>query len=195
MTTDSGDDSRSMRERMLAGDLYRGADDELVAEMQQAMRLTKQFNDSDPGDPVRRRELLVELLGEVGDDVDIRPPLHCDYGSRIRVGARTFINFGLMALDVATITIGEDVMMGPNVQLLTPTHPLDPETRREKWEAALPITIGDNAWIGGMAVICPGVTIGEDAVVGAGAVVTKDVPPAMIAVGNPARVIRSVNDG
>jgi maltose O-acetyltransferase len=188
------DDNRSMRERMLAGDLYRGADDELVAEMEHAMRLTKRYNDSDPGDTDARRSILTELLGEVGEEVDIRPPLHCDYGSHIRVGARTFINFGLMALDVATITIGEDVLMGPNVQLLTPTHPLDPDTRRDKWEAALPITIGDNVWIGGMAVICPGVTIGDDAVVGAGAVVTKDVAPGMVVVGNPARVVRSVHD-
>ena len=116
------DDNRSMRERMLAGDLYRGADDELVAEMEQAMRLTKRYNDSEPGDTDGRRSILKELLGEVGEDVDIRPPLHCDYGSHISVGARTFINFGLMALDVATITIGEDVLMGPNVQLLTPTR-------------------------------------------------------------------------
>ncbi len=188
------DDNRSMRERMLAGDLYRGADDELAAEMEQAMRLTKRYNDSDPGHTDARRSILKELLGDVGEEVDFRPPLHCDYGSHIRVGARTFINFGLMALDVATITIGEDVLMGPNVQLLTPTHPLDPETRRDKWEAALPITIGDNVWIGGVAVICPGVTIGADAVVGAGAVVTKDVAPGMVVVGNPARVVRSVRD-
>ena len=188
------DDNRSMRERMLAGDLYRGADDELVAEMEQAMRLTKRYNDSDPGDTDARRAVLNELLGEVGEEVDIRPPLHCDYGSHIRVGARTFINFGLMALDVATITIGEDVLMGPSVQLLTPTHPLDPDARRDKWEAALPITIGNNVWIGGMAVICPGVTIGDDAVVGAGAVVTKDVASGMVVVGNPARVVRSVRD-
>jgi maltose O-acetyltransferase len=183
-----------MRERMLAGDLYRGADEELVAEMEQAMRLTKRYNDSDPGDRDERRAILVELLGEVGEDVDIRPPLHCDYGSHIRVGARTFVNFGLMALDVAPVTIGEDVLMGPNVQLLTPTHPLDPDTRRDKWEAALPIVIGDNVWIGGMAVVCPGVTIGKDAVIGAGAVVTKDVPAGAVAVGNPARVVRSVYD-
>ena len=183
-----------MRERMLAGDLYRGADDELVAEMEQAMRLTKRYNDSDPGDRDVRAAILEELLGYVGEDVDIRPPFHCDYGSHIRIGARTFVNFGLTALDVAPITIGEDVLMGPQVQLLTPTHPLDPRTRREKWEAALPITIGDNVWIGGMAVICPGVTIGEDAVIGAGAVVTRDVPPGMIATGNPARTVRSVHD-
>jgi maltose O-acetyltransferase len=195
MTTPAEDDTRSMRDRMLAGDLYRGADDELVAEMEQAMRLTKQYNDSEPGDTEARRALLEELLGAVGDEVDIRPPLHCDYGSHTRVGARTFVNFGLVALDVAPITIGEDVLMGPNVQLLTPTHPMDPEARRAKWEAALPITIGDNVWIGGMVVVCPGVTIGQDAVIGAGSVVTKDIPSGAVAVGNPARVIRSVYDG
>jgi maltose O-acetyltransferase len=191
---DPNDDTRSMRDRMLAGDLYRGADPELEAEMVRAMRITRRYNDSDPGDPTARRAILVELLGEVGEDVDIRPPLHCDYGSHIRVGARTFVNFGLMALDVATITIGQDVLMGPNVQLLTPTHPVDPDTRREKWEAALPVTIGNNVWIGGMAVICPGVTIGDDSVIGAGAVVTKDVPAGVVAVGNPARVVRSVRE-
>ncbi|WP_344620501.1 sugar O-acetyltransferase [Dactylosporangium salmoneum] len=190
----ASDDSRSMRERMLAGDLYRGADPELEAEMRQAMMLTKAFNDSDPQDPERRRTLLEQLLGSVGTDVDIRPPLHVDYGSHLHIGARTFINFGLMALDVAQIRIGEDVMMGPNVQLLTPTHPIDPEPRRAKWEAALPITIGDNVWIGGMAVICPGVTIGNNSVIGAGSVVTKDIPADVVALGNPARVIKSVYD-
>jgi maltose O-acetyltransferase len=187
-------DVRSMRERMLAGDLYRGADPELEAEMRQAMVLTKAFNDSDPQDPDTRRKLLERLLGSVGADVDVRPPLHVDYGSHLHVGDRTFINFGLMALDVAQIRIGQDVLMGPNVQLLTPTHPIDPELRRAKWEAALPITIGDNVWIGGLAVICPGVTIGDNSIVGAGAVVTKDVPADVVVVGNPARVVRSVHD-
>lgn len=190
----AGDDPRSMRERMLAGDLYRGADPELEAEMRQAMVLTKAFNDSDPRDPVARRELLERLLGSIGAEVDIRPPLHVDYGSHLHIGDRTFINFGLTALDVAQIRIGRDVLMGPNVQLLTPTHPVAPEPRRAKWEAALPITIGDNVWIGGMAVICPGVTIGDNSVIGAGTVVTKDIPADVVAVGNPARVIRSVHD-
>ncbi|XVV16224.1 sugar O-acetyltransferase [Actinoplanes sp. CA-131856] len=186
-------DSRSMRERMLAGDLYRGADPELEAEMLHAMVLTKALNDSDPRDGDGRRKLLRELLGSIGEEVDIRPPLHVDYGSHLHIGDRVFINYGLMALDVAEIRIGNDVLLGPNVQLLTPTHPVDPEPRREKWEAALPITIGDNVWIGGMAVICPGVTIGENSVIGAGAVVTKDIPADVVAVGNPARVIRSVH--
>jgi maltose O-acetyltransferase len=187
-------DSRTMRERMLAGDLYRGADPELEAEMRQAMVLTKAFNDSDPRDPAGRRALLEQLLGSIGAEVDIRPPLHVDYGSHLHIGDRTFINFGLTALDVAQIRIGADVLMGPNVQLLTPTHPIAPEPRRAKWEAASPITIGDNVWIGGMAVICPGVTIGANSVIGAGSVVTRDIPANVVAVGNPARVIRSVHD-
>ncbi|MFG1953879.1 sugar O-acetyltransferase [Micromonospora sp. NPDC048830] len=188
-------DLRTMRERMLAGDLYRGADPELEAEMRQAAVLTKAFNDSDPRDSAGRRALLEQLLGSVGAEVEIRPPIHVDYGSHIHVGARTFINFGLTALDVAQIVIGEDVLLGPNVQLLTPTHPVDPEPRRAKWEAALPITIGDNVWIGGMAVICPGVTIGDNSVVGAGAVVTRDVPADVVVAGNPARVLRPVHGG
>jgi maltose O-acetyltransferase len=187
-------DKRTMRERMLAGDLYRGDDPELVAEMRRAMELTRRFNDSDPHDAEGRRSLLADLLGGVGEDVEIRPPIFVDYGRHIRIGARTFINFGLTALDVAAIAIGEDVLMGPNVQLLTPIHPIAPEPRRAKWEAALPITIEDNVWIGGLAVICPGVTVGQDSVIGAGTVVTKNVPPGSIAVGNPARVVSSVHD-
>lgn len=187
------DDPRSMRERMLAGDLYRGADPELEAEMTRAVVLSRRFNDSDPRDPAARREVLVELLGSVGEGTEVRPPLHCDYGSHLTIGARSFVNFGLTALDVAAITIGDDVLIGPNVQLLTPTHPVDPVPRREKWEAALPITIGDNVWIGGSVVVCPGVSIGDDSVVGAGSVVTKDVPAGVVVVGNPARVVRPVH--
>jgi len=191
---DTVTDRRTMRERMLAGDLYRGDDPELVAEMRRAMALTKRFNESDPDDAGGRRSLQADLLGSIGDDVEIRPPMFVDYGSHIRIGARTFINFGLTALDVAAITIVDDVLVGPNVQLLTPIHPIAPEPRRAKWEAALPITIEDNVWIGGLAVICPGVRVGQDSVIGAGAIVTKDVPPGSIAVGNPARVVRSVHD-
>jgi maltose O-acetyltransferase len=139
-----------------------------------------------------RWRILDDLLGSFGGESEIRAPLYCDYGYQIHIGARTFVNFGLMALDVATIMIGDDVQIGPNVQLLTPTHPIDAELRRAKWEAALPITIKNNVWIGGGAIILAGVVIGESAVVGAGAVVTKDLPPNTDAVGNPARVVRSV---
>ena len=139
-----------------------------------------------------RRELLEQILGAVGEDVEIRPPFHVDYGTNIRIGARTFVNFGLMALYVADITLGADCQLGPNVQLLTPTHPVDPELRRAKWEAAKPIVIGDNVWLGGGVIVCPGVTIGENTVVGAGAVVVKDLPANVVAVGNPARVVREI---
>jgi maltose O-acetyltransferase len=140
-----------------------------------------------------RRQLLQQLVGSVGEGTEIRPPFFVDYGSNIRIGARCFANFGLVALDVAAITIGDDVQIGPNVQLLTPTHPVEPGPRREKWEAAEPITIGDNVWLGGGAIVLPGVTIGENTVVGAGSVVTRDLPADVVAVGNPARVIRSVD--
>ena len=115
-----------------------------------------------------------------------------DYGSQVTIGARCFVNYGLVALDVARITIGDDVQIGPNVQLLTPTHPVEPQARLEKWEAAKPIAIGNNVWLGGGAIVLPGVTIGRNAVVGAGAVVTRDVPANAVVVGNPARVVRRV---
>jgi maltose O-acetyltransferase len=183
-------DCRTQRERMLAGDLYIADDPELARESRRAALLTKEFNDSSPADPDERRRILIELLGSFGEGSEIRPPFYCDYGYQTYVGARTFANFGLVALDVARITIGDDVQIGPYVQLLTATHPLEPEPRRAKWEAAEPITIGDNVWLSGGVVVCPGVAIGADTVVGAGAVVASDLPPGVLAVGVPARVVR-----
>lgn len=177
---------------MLAGDLYIADDPELGRDNLRAMALMERFNASPAADPAGRRRLLDELLGALGEGSEIRPPLYCDYGYQIRVGTRTFVNFGLMALDVARIEIGDDVQIGPNVQLLTPTHPTEADLRRAKWEAARPITVEDNAWIGGGAIVLPGVVVGENSIVGAGAVVTKSLPPNTVAVGNPARVIRSV---
>jgi maltose O-acetyltransferase len=191
--TSTADDARTMRERMLAGDAYI-ADDPELAELSYAARdLMAAYNATTVRQAPLRRRLLEELLGSVGEDTEIRSPLYVDYGSHITIGARCFANFGLVALDVAPITIGDDVQFGPNVQLLTPTHPIEPEPRREKWEAALPITIGDNVWIGGGAIVLPGVTIGDNTVVGAGAVVTKDLPPNVVAVGNPARVVKQLD--
>jgi maltose O-acetyltransferase len=188
----SDTDQRSQRERMLAGDPYLASDPELQQLSRRAMRLMHEYNRTSPDDPDLRQRILAALLGSVGDGVEIRPPFHCDYGSQIRIGARTFVNFNLVALDVASITIGADVQIGPNVQLLTPTHPTEPEPRRAKIEAAKPITIHDNVWLGGGAIVCPGVTIGENTVVGAGAVVTRNLPANVVAVGNPARVIRAL---
>jgi maltose O-acetyltransferase len=174
---------------MLAGDLYQADGPELAAAHLRAVRLTEAFNTT-PGGPEERRRILLELLAAFGEDSTIRPPLRCDYGSYLSIGTRTFVNFGLVALDAAPIIVGDDVQIGPNVQLLTPTHPIDPRLRREKWEAAEPIRVGDNVWLGGGAIVLPGVTIGDDTVVGAGAVVTKDLPVGVVAAGNPARVIR-----
>lgn len=185
-------DERSMLDRMLAGDAYLADDPEITRRHLVAMDLLAAYNATLAHHTDERKRLLTALLGSVGADTVIRPPFHVDYGSAITLGARCFANFGLVALDVAPITIGDDVQMGPNVQLLTPTHPLDPGLRREKWEAAEPITIGDNVWLGGGVIVLPGVTIGADTVVGAGAVVTKDLPPRVVAVGNPARIIRDM---
>ena len=180
----------SAKEKMLAGEPYLADDPELIADSRRAMALTAAYNQTSDYD--ERAAILAELLGSVGEDVHLRPPLRVDYGYGLHIGARTFANFGLVALDVAPIRIGEDVQIGPNVQLLTPTHPLDPGARRARWEAAEPITVGDNVWLGGGVIVCPGVTIGDNTVVGAGAVVTRDLPANVLAVGNPARVVREL---
>ncbi|MGA5079852.1 sugar O-acetyltransferase [Streptomyces griseoincarnatus] len=185
-------DPRTNLERMLAGDLYIADDPEIGRRLERAMRLAARYQATYVDERDQAKAVLAELLGSVGEDVEIRPPLFVDYGSNITVGARTFVNYHLTALDVAAITIGEDCQIGPNVQLLTPTHPVEPGPRRDKLEAARPITIGDNVWIGGGAIVCPGVTIGDNSVIGAGAVVTKDVPANVVAVGNPARPVRSL---
>ncbi|WP_433831525.1 sugar O-acetyltransferase [Actinoplanes sp. CA-015351] len=183
---------KSMHARMLAGELYIADDPDIARESARAQRLAHEINSIGPTDHDRRRELLTELLGGFGEGSEIRPPFQCDYGFQTTVGARTFANFGLVILDVAKVTIGDDVQIGPNVQLLTATHPLEPGPRRDKWESADPIVIGDNVWLGGGVIVCPGVTIGENTVVGAGSVVVKDLPSNVVAVGSPARVIREL---
>ena len=157
---------RTAKEKMIAGEPYFADDPELIAGVRRARELMDEYNSaaraaSDPA-------ILKELLGSVGEDVAIRPPLYVDYGSQLTVGDRVFANFGLTALDCAPISIGDDTQIGPHVQLLTPTHPVDPEARRSKIEAAAPITIGTNVWIGGGVIVLAGVTIGDNAVIGAG---------------------------
>lgn len=185
-------DTRTNRERMLAGDWYIGGDPENGRLAQRAVQLADAYHRAAIEDEGAARPILADLIGMLGEDAFIKPPLFVDYGEHISVGARTFINYNLMALDVATITIGEDCMIGPNVQLLTPIHPIEPQPRKDKWEAARPIVIGNNVWIGGGAIVCPGVTIGDNSVIGAGAVVTRDIPANVVAVGNPARVMRTI---
>lgn len=186
-------DPRTNRERMLAGDLYIADDPENARIAKAAARLCHEYQQAMLADDEPRALVLLEqLLGSLGEGTQIRPPLTVDYGENLHIGARTFINNNLTALDVAPITIGEDCQIGPNVQLLTPTHPIEPQPRRDKLEAAKPITLGNNVWLGGGVTVCPGVTIGDNSVIGAGSVVTKNIPADVVAVGNPARVLRTI---
>ena len=182
---------KSEKEKMLAGELYNASDPVLVAERLHARTLTYQLNVTHYGDEIAYRRILSELLPNVTSRTLIEPPFYCDYGYNIYAGENLFFNFNCVLLDVMPIRIGSNVMFGPNVQLYTATHPLDATKRRRGDEFAKPITIGDDCWIGGSAIICPGVTIGDRCVIGAGAVVTKSVASDTIVVGNPAKPLRS----
>ena len=183
-----------MKDRMLAGRLYLANDPELVADRARARALLELYNGTRTLEHEDRAGLLRELLGEVGEDVVIMPTFRCDYGYNISLGAGTFVNYDCVLLDVVPIRIGAACQLATQVQLLAATHPVDPDPRRQGWEAGSPITLGDNVWLGGGVIVCPGVTIGDDTVVGAGAVVTHDLPPGVVAVGNPARVHRAIGE-
>jgi maltose O-acetyltransferase len=182
----------SEKDRMLRGVPYLANDPALLEERKQCRLACERFNATSFGDTDARRAILVDLLGELGEDAEVMAPFQCDYGYHITVGARTFINYGGVVLDGAKVTIGEDVQIGPNVQLLTALHPLDPVERRRGAETAKPVTVGDGAWLAAGVIVCPGVSIGPDVVVGAGSVVTKDLPAGHVCLGNPCRVIREI---
>jgi maltose O-acetyltransferase len=182
----------SQKQRMLSGEAYFADDPELRSDRRRAGLATEELNACSVADLPRRRKILVGLLGALGDEAEILSPFHCDYGYQITVGARTFINFGAVILDSAPVRIGDDVQIGPGVQLVTPTHPLDPAQRRTLIESGAPIQIGDGAWLAAGVIVCPGVTVGTDTVVGAGSVVTRDLPAGHLCVGNPCRVVREL---
>jgi len=184
--------ARSEKEKMLAGELYLANDPELVGERRAAQRLLAEYNATGADDPAARMAVLRQLLGAVGDGADIQPRFACDYGANIRLGHCAFINYNCVFLDCAPIEIGDDLQMGPAVQLYAAYHPLDRATRVAGWEMAKPIRIGHGVWIGGGAIVLAGVTIGDGCVVGAGSVVTHDLPPGSVAVGSPARIIRTL---
>lgn len=177
------------RDKMLSGLPYRSSDPELVALHDRARVLTRAFNDCDPLDRARQRDLLGQLIGEIKGEVSIEPPFRCDYGTFIELGHGFYANFGLVVLDVCRVTFGDNVLCGPNVQVYAATHSLSPEERLTNVELGKPVTIGNNVWLGGGAIVCPGVTIGDHAVIAAGAVVMRDVPPRALVAGNPARVV------
>ena len=182
----------SNKGKMLAGELYFANDPELAAERRRAQQVLAQYNATGPDDQATRPTLLRELFGALGDGADIQPPFACDYGYTIRIGRNAFINYNCVFLDCAPIEIGDDLQMGPAVQLYTAFHPLDRQTRAAGLEYAKPIRIGDGVWIGGGAIVLAGITIGDGCVIGAGSVVTRDLPPDTLAVGNPARIVRSL---
>jgi maltose O-acetyltransferase len=182
---------RSERDKMLAGELYDPMDPELVTARVRARDLCQALNATRESDEEARRRILTELFGSGGGQVWMQPPFYCDYGSNIHLGQRVFFNFNCVVLDVCAVRVGDFTLFGPAVQIYTATHPLEAELRRSR-EFAKPITIGSDVWVGGAAVICPGVTIGSRSVIGAGSVVTRDIPDDVFAAGNPCRVIRSL---
>src|SRR5215472_10822214 len=184
---------RSEREKMLAGELYDALDPELVKARNRARDLCLALNVSREGDHEIRRNLCTQLFGKGGQTVWMQPPFYCDYGSNIELGDRVFFNFNCIVLDVCRVTIGDYTLFGPAVQILTPMHPLNAGLRR-KQEYGKPIEIGSDVWVGGGALILPGVRIGSRSVIGAGSVVTRDIPDGVFAAGNPCRVIRVLTD-
>lgn len=183
----------SEREKMLAGQLYHPADNELQNDRLSAKMLTFQINQLPPLAIEERNALFHQLFGQ-SRSLHIEPPFYCDYGYNIEIGENFFANYHCTILDCAKVVIGKNVMFAPNVSLFTAAHPIDPEKRNSGIEFALPITIGDNVWIGGNAVVMPNVRIGNNVVIGAGSVVTHDIPDNCIAVGNPCRVLRTLNE-
>ena len=179
---------RTEKDKMLAGELYNAGDLQLQAELAATHRWLVRYNATLGASPAERRELLMERLAFVGEGAVIRPPFHCDYGFNVSLGAGVFLNFNCVILDVVAVSIGDGTQIGPAVQILAADHPRDPAVRAAGLEFGRPIRIGRNVWIGGGAIILPGVSIGDDALIGAGSVVTRDVPAGATAFGNPARV-------
>lgn len=184
--------SMTEKEKMLGGQLYDGLDPELVAARLRARELCQSLQALPPAAAASARALLLEALFGAPTDAYVTPPFHCDYGTNIALGCNVYFNFNCVVLDVAKVTIGDNVLFGPAVQVYTATHPMDPVERRSGLEYARPIRIGDDVWVGGGAIICPGVSIGRGSVIGAGSVVLRDVPAGVFAAGNPCRVVREL---
>lgn len=184
---------RTERDKMLAGDLYDPLDPELVASRARSRDLCQTLNATREADTEERRRLVRDLFGAGGDTVWLQPPFYCDYGANIELGERVFFNFNCIVLDVCPVQIGDFTLFGPAVQIYTPMHPFNSELRRRE-EFGKPVEIGSDVWVGGGAIILPGVRIGSRAVIGAGSIVTRDIPAGVFAAGNPCRVIREITE-
>jgi len=185
---------KTEKEKMLSGELYNALDQQLSDERLKTRLLIKALNDTREDEVIERRKILQQLIPHAGAELWLQPPFYCDYGSNIKTGEKVFFNFNCVVLDVMQVTIGSRTMFGPNVQIYTATHPINYKERASGLEYAKPISIGEDVWVGGSAVICPGVTIGNRTIIGAGSVVTKDIPDDVFAAGNPCRVIRKLEE-
>lgn len=183
---------KTEKDKMLTGEFYNALDPQLSAERRSARNILAEFNRTLDEEESRREALLRSLFGEMGENVWIEPPFYCDYGCNIKIGNRVFLNFNCVILDCSPIYIGDNVKMGPSVQIYGATHPVEVEMRRAGLELGKPIVIESDVWIGGGSILCPGVNIGMGSVIGAGSVVTRDIPSGVIAVGNPCRVLRPI---
>jgi maltose O-acetyltransferase len=184
--------SRSEKEKMLANEPYFASDPELIDMLEKAQNLLHIFNSSLPVENKKRQQIVRGLLGSVGQKFEIKPPFRCDYGCNIYAKENLYINYDCIILDCNKVYIGNNVLLAPKVQIYTAYHPLDPQMRRSGLEMAAPITIGNDVWIGGGAIICPGVEIGDNSTIGAGSIVAKNIPANVVAVGNPCKVIRAI---
>ena len=185
---------RSEKEKMLGGELYDPLDALLSAERRRARLLFKALNDTRDDQQEERARLIRELIPNAGEGVWIEPPFYCDYGSNITLGDKVFFNFNCVVLDVAPVRIGSRTLFGPAVQIYAATHPLSASERRTGLEAGRAVEVGEDVWVGGGAIICPGIRVGARSVIGAGSVVTRDIPEGVFAAGNPCRVIREVEE-
>lgn len=184
---------KTEKEKMLAGELYDPLDPQLVEDRLRTRLLIKELNDSREDEVEERTRILKELIPQAGEGLWLQPPFYCDYGSNMILGDKVFFNFNCVVLDVMEVKIGSRTLFGPNVQVYTATHPIDHQERSSGVEYAKPISIGEDVWVGGSAVICPGVSIGDRSIIGAGSVVTRDIPSDVFAAGNPCKVIRELN--
>ena len=182
---------KSEKEKMLACEFYDSGDEELINEFNHANNLTYEFNHTMPSEKAKREEIIKQLINVKGSFL-IEAPFNCDYGYNIEVGENFYANFNCVILDVNKVKIGKNCLLAPNVQIYSASHPVEPEIRLEGKELGFPITIGDNVWIGGGSIICPGVSIGNNVTIGAGSIVTRDIPDNVVAAGNPCRILKRI---
>ena len=182
------------KQKMLNGEIYNAYDEGLILLRNKARHLTKLYNNTDPEETEERKNILKKLFGKIGENFEIEPPFYCDYGTNMEIGETFYANFNFLVLDDGLVKIGDNVLFGPNVSILTATHLIDPKLRPKNADYTKAVTIGNNVWVGGGAIINPGITIGDNSVIGSGSVVTKNIPANVVAVGNPCKIIKHIDE-